>query len=72
MKNFIHFILTCFISTGALLGATKAANPWPYFVVTLFVWLLFAWRVRVRCKRKRPANSREQAFRAYMRSKIDD
>jgi hypothetical protein len=51
MKTFLHFILTCLISTGALLGATKAANPWPNFAVMLFVWALFAWRLHVRNKR---------------------
>jgi hypothetical protein len=47
MKTFLHFSLTCFISTGALLGATKAANPWPYFGVMAFAWLIFAWRISV-------------------------
>jgi hypothetical protein len=50
MKNFLHFILTAFISTGALLGATKAPNPWPYFGVMAMVWLIFVWRLNKRCK----------------------
>jgi threonine/homoserine/homoserine lactone efflux protein len=72
MKNAIHFILTCFISTAALLGATKAHNPWPYFGVMAFIWLLFAWRVSVRNKKKASRSSREEAFREYMHSKMDD
>ncbi|HTD98511.1 MAG TPA: hypothetical protein VK668_04470 [Mucilaginibacter sp.] len=70
MKTFIHFILTCFISTGALLGATKAANPYPYFAVMAIAWALFIWRVSVRNKRKSGRDSGEQAFREYMRSKL--
>jgi steroid 5-alpha reductase family enzyme len=69
MKNSIHFLLTCFISTGALLGATKSTNPWPYFTVTLIVWLLFAWRVSAR--RKRRTAKSEEVFREHMRSKFD-
>jgi hypothetical protein len=71
MKNSIHFILTCFISTGALLGATKATNPWPYFAVMLWVWLIFAWRVSLRKKRKPSRNFGEQAFREHMCSKMN-
>jgi len=71
MKSFIHFILTCFISTGALLGATKATDPWPYFAVMVIVWLLFAWCISVRTKRKSYRNSGEEAFRNFMRSKND-
>jgi hypothetical protein len=52
MKTFLHFILTCFISTGALLSATGAKNPWPYFAVMAAVWTLFIWRVSVGCKRQ--------------------
>jgi hypothetical protein len=43
LKTFIRFSLTCLISTGALLSATKAANPWPCFGVMALVWILFAW-----------------------------
>jgi len=69
MKNLIHFLLTCFISTGALLGSTKSSNPWPYLSITLIVWLIFAWRVTIRCKRNRVKS--EQAFREHMRSKYN-
>jgi hypothetical protein len=51
MKTFLHFIVTCFISTGALLGATKAPSPWPYFAIMAIAWLLFVWRVSIRNKR---------------------
>jgi len=69
MKNTIRFLLTCLISTGALLGATKSTNPWPYFTVTLIVWLLFAWRMSARCKRR--TAKIEEEFRQQMRSKFN-
>jgi hypothetical protein len=52
MKTFLHFIFTCLISTGALLAATNAHNPWPDFAIMAAVWALFIWRVTVRCKRR--------------------
>lgn len=68
MKNIIHFLLTLFISTGALLGATKSTNPVPYLAVTLIVWALFIWRTAARCKQKN--HKTEQEFRNQMRSKF--
>lgn len=47
MKGFVIFILTCFIGSGALLGATNMSNPWPAFVVGFGAWILFiAWLTR--------------------------
>jgi hypothetical protein len=68
MKTAIHFLLTLFISTGALRGATKSTNPWPYLAVTIIVWTLFVWRTAARCKRKN--HQTEQKFRKQMRSKF--
>ncbi|WP_186292680.1 hypothetical protein [Mucilaginibacter corticis] len=53
MKTTVHFLLTLFISTGALLGSTKSNNPLPYLSVTVIVWMLFAWRVSRRCDRSK-------------------
>jgi hypothetical protein len=43
MKTVIYFIGTCFISTGALLGALNAKNPFPLFLIAFGVWALFLW-----------------------------
>jgi ABC-type transport system involved in multi-copper enzyme maturation permease subunit len=43
MKTAIYFIITCFISTGALLGATNAKNPFPAFAIAFGIWALFIW-----------------------------
>jgi hypothetical protein len=53
MKTFLHFILTCLISTGALLSATGSRNPWPNFAIMAAVWTLFIWRISVRSRRKK-------------------
>jgi hypothetical protein len=42
MKTAIYFIITCFISTGALLGATNAKNPFPAFAIAFGIWALLS------------------------------
>jgi uncharacterized protein (DUF486 family) len=71
MKNFVHFILTCFISTFAFFGAlANKSNPWPCFAIAFGIWAIFLWRYSVRAKRaamKRRYD--EYQFREYMRMK---
>jgi hypothetical protein len=70
MKTFVYFILTCFISTGALLGALHAKNPYPAFAIAFGAWLLFIWGCNRRARREAEKRYREQLFEDYMRYKM--
>lgn len=70
MKTLIYFIFTCCISTGALLGALHAKNPYPAFAIAFGVWALFAWGYNKRAKKEAEKRYREQLFEEYMRDKI--
>lgn len=71
MKNFVHFIFTCLVSTFGFFGALSMKhNPWPGFAVAFGIWAIFLWRYAVRSKReemKRRYN--EHMFREFMRFK---
>jgi hypothetical protein len=71
MKTFVYFIITCLISTGALLGATHARNPFPAFGIAFGIWALFLWGYNRRAKKAAQKRHREQLFENYMRSKSD-
>lgn len=42
MKTLFFFLLTCFISTAAMLAALTLKNPLVGFVIAGVVWVLFA------------------------------
>lgn len=72
MKNFIHFMLTCLISTFAFFGVLGSDKHtiWPCLAIAFGVWALFIWRYYVRLKRadmKRQFD--EHMFREFMRYK---
>jgi hypothetical protein len=67
MKTTIYFIFTCLISTGALLGALNAKNPFPAFIVAFGIWAVFLWGYSRRAKKRFAKNEMEQSFRNYMR-----
>ncbi len=69
MKTAFYFIVTCLISTGALLGALHTKNPFPAFAVSFGIWALFLWGYNKRSKKEAQKRSREQLFENYMRSK---
>jgi hypothetical protein len=69
MKTAFYFIVTCLVSTGALLGALNAKNPFPAFAVAFGIWALFLWGYNDRSKKEAQKRSREQLFENYMRSK---
>ena len=70
MKTAIYFIITCFISTGALLGATNAKNPFPAFAVAFGIWALFLWGYNRRSKKQAERRNRERLFEEYMREQL--
>jgi hypothetical protein len=67
MKTFLYFVFTCFVSTGALLGALNAKNPFPAFAVAFGIWALFLWGYNRRAKKRAEKNEMERMFRDYMR-----
>lgn len=70
MKTVIYFIITCFISTGALLGATNAKNPFPAFAIAFGIWALFLWGYNRRSKKQAERRNRERLFEEYMREQL--
>ena len=72
MKTVIYFILSCFISTGAILAATNLKNPWPAFIVAFGIWVLFFLGWNRRMKKQSEKRFREQLFAEHMRSKINN
>ena len=70
MKTAIYFIITCFISTGALLGATNAKNPFPAFGIAFGIWILFLWGYNRRSKKEAERRNRERLFEEYMREQL--
>jgi len=70
MKTVIYFIITCFISTGALLGATNAKNPFPAFAIAFGIWALFLWGYNRRSKKEAERRNREKLFEQFMRDRF--
>ena len=70
MKTAIYFIITCFISTGALLGATNAKNPFPLFGIAFGIWVLFLWGYNKRSKKNAERRNQERFFEDYMRDRL--
>ncbi|MDB5117358.1 MAG: hypothetical protein JWQ79_2850 [Mucilaginibacter sp.] len=67
MKIFIYFVITCFISTGALLGALNAKNPFPSYAIGFGIWAVFLWAYNRHAKKRSEKNQMERLFRDYMR-----
>jgi hypothetical protein len=70
MKTAVYFIFSCFISTGALLGALHAKNPFPAFAIAFGIWALFVWGYNRRSKKEAERRFRERLFEDYMRHRI--
>jgi hypothetical protein len=67
MKTFLCFVFTCLVSTGALLGALNAKNPFPAFAVAFCIWAVFIWGYNRREKKRAEKDRAERMFRDYMR-----
>jgi len=61
----IYFIGTCFVSTGALLGALNAKNPFPLFGIAFGIWALFLWRYDKWSKKMREKRNWEKRDRVF-------
>jgi hypothetical protein len=70
MKTVLYFIITCFISTGALLGATNAKNPFPAFAIAFGIWILFLWGYNRRSKKEAERRNRERMFEEHLRQQM--
>jgi hypothetical protein len=70
MKAILYFIISCFISTGALLGGLNLANPFPNYAVAFGIWALFLWSCSSRGKKRAEKHFREKMFEDYMRANI--
>ena len=68
MKNIIYYLFTCFISTGAMMGAMYSKHPFALYIVGFGIWALFLWGCSKRSKRVAERTNREQLFQNYMRS----
>ena len=71
MRTFLFFIFTCLVSTGAMLGALHATNPFPNFAIAFGIWALFIWIQSRRARKKNRQQYGERQFREFMRSKFN-
>ncbi|MBT2560142.1 hypothetical protein J7E50_02765 [Pedobacter sp. ISL-68] len=69
MKTVVYFIFTCFISTGAMLGALNMKNPFPLFAIAFGIWALFLWGCDRRAKKAAHKRTMERAFQDFVRMK---
>lgn len=72
MKTVFFFILTCLVSTGAMLGALHQENPYPNFAIAFGSWVLFVWIQNKRSGKRNRQQNAEQQFREYMRNKFNN
>ena len=67
MKTLIYFLLTCFISTGALMGALYSKAPVLLYIVGFGIWALFLRGLSRRMKKNAERKEMEHNFRNFMR-----
>jgi protein-S-isoprenylcysteine O-methyltransferase Ste14 len=70
MKTFVYLIFTCFISTGAFMGALYSQTPMLLYAVGFGVWVLFIWGIYRRMKKNDERRSMERQFQDYMRYQL--
>lgn len=70
MKTVVYLILTCFISTGAFLGALNSTTPLPLYAVGFGVWAWFLWGLNRRIRKNAERRGRERIFQDYMRYQL--
>jgi len=72
MKTVVYFLLTCFISTGAFMGALYSPTPILLYLIGFGVWALFLWGYARRAKKDAARREMEQNFRNFMRHQARD
>lgn len=70
MKTVVYFILSCFISTGAFMGALYAPAPILLYLIGFGVWVLFIRGYMKRSRRDAERREMEQSFRNFMRHQV--
>nr|WP_294791047.1 hypothetical protein [uncultured Mucilaginibacter sp.] len=70
MKTFVYLIFTCFISTGAFMGALYSPSPWLLYAIGFGIWALFLWGLNRRMKKDAERRDMERNFQDYMRHKL--
>ena len=70
MKTFVYLVFTCFISTGAFMGALYSKTPFLLYAVGFGIWALFIWGVYRRMKKNDERRSMERQFQDYMRYQL--
>ena len=68
MKTFVYLVFTCFISTGAFMGALYSKTPFLLYAVGFGIWALFIWGVLRRMKKNDERRSMERQFSEFMRA----
>jgi len=68
MKTFVYFVFTCFISTGAFMGALYSKTPLLLYAVGFGIWALFIWGLNRRLKKNGERRDMERNFNEFMRS----
>jgi hypothetical protein len=66
MKTTVYFLFSCFISTGAFMGALYAQYPLFLYLLGFGIWVLFIWGYNSRSKKKAETDQRERMFREHM------
>ena len=70
MKTFVYLVFTCFISTGAFLGALNAPSPFALYALGFGIWALFLWGLNRRMKKNAERRDMERNFQDYMRYQV--
>lgn len=68
MKTFVYLVFTCFISTGAFMGALYSKTPLLLYAVGFGIWVLFLWGLNRRLKKNAECRDRERYFNDFMRA----
>ncbi|GAC1314112.1 MAG: hypothetical protein NVSMB24_38340 [Mucilaginibacter sp.] len=68
MKTFVYLVFTCFISTGAFMGALYSKTPFLLYAVGFGIWVLFLWGLNRRMKKNAERRDRERYFNDFMRA----
>jgi hypothetical protein len=70
MKTAFYLIFTCFISTGAFMGALNSTTPLPLYAAAFGIWALFLWGVNRRMRKNAERRGMERTFQDYMRYQL--
>lgn len=68
MKTFVYLVFTCFISTGAFMGALYSKTPLLLYAVGFGIGVLFLWGVFRRMKKHDERREMERQFSEFMRT----